>query len=718
MVEKSPIPKPFIVKETSKTPEIDYLDTATYERGVRHLKPGLIVRDLRNLIQIIEINKIQDPVKRELAQKTLVSTEFPENLQKINDIQKAKDHFFSFLKLEGQTEEEKQASLIKLKTIDSFLVSREMAALFNNLKTGDILFASLVPSDDDFSIKNMNDLYFGQQETDTIIDYRKKLIADSFQEYLNVVAQDFKQDIFIVKDSCKIENEKTKKLFVLKMKDLEIKMNEFILERIKKNLENPVSAITKKELEALQERMQSGVSSYRMTYGLSQLGEVKENDESEKIIALAEALQMAQISRENPSLPGGFFSYKDQMEQIEKINVLRKKLLETNLIVDENGIAYQIFKKDTEGSDFSMNRDLLRAMRKKKLKVKDWDAKNQEILDNLKRYKSAINFMDYLKPYIADEISGGKLSMNLKERKKLSQKLHRGTDFIDDDIYKLYEIMSKSLKDPACTSSSVFHERAIQLRKCSYISLDVLDVGVDLWLSYEKLSQKFASLTEEEIKKEILAIGDETTIAMRNFRHTVLEVLEEHGIKNPLSLVGGDEFIIALDTKFVNNDLLIDIKKATNTRLIHTVLAKVSREDEKILRQSVVSPELKEVFERRFRNHLLALKKSEIGIQEAKTIERKLKDLDLRMKSNKNLNVVLGEVDFRQKTTHNPFQELLKNSLSFSEAIKSSAYFISENKKELGEFFVVWEDDKGKIYNLEINQIIDSIEDLINKFNQ
>ena len=676
------------------------IPTNIYKRELRHFKAGFLVKKMESTQKMIEINKIDDSVEKEKAMAVFEND--GEDVSLIENPQEAINDWVEFIKNDKE----------KFGMVKSFLLSREMASLFNNLKEGDTMFSSLVPSNDDFSIKNMNDKFFGQQQTDEIIDHRKKIIREEFEKSLDTLSQDFKQDVFVLKPDLKLDNDELNENFSDGMKNIELEMNVHIKKEIKKKLGvlNPTKDASQiKSLTALNERIENGDSSYALTYGMAEVGKVEGGDQSAKVVALSESLQMAQISRSDSESAGGSFSFEKQMQQVEKIKKIGDDLFQKNIFVDADGLSYKIFEE--EGNERSaINPDLLRAIRKNKLKVKEGDTENALVVEKLKDYKEAINFFDYVKPQIAEEISGGAVSEDLNERKEIARKLESGEELDLDDFERIYQLMGKELKDPNCSSKAVFHEKAVQIDNCSYISLDVLDVGVDILLSYEKLANKMSAgdMDEESIKKEMLAIGDDTTIKMREFRDTVLEVLKKNGVDNPISLVGGDEFTIALDTSLVSKDLLLAIKEATNTRVIHTAVASVKRTVELQEKREDFKSVEDDGFEERFTEHLKALERAEMGASKVKEIEAGFRDLKMRMKANPNQNVVFGKNGF------NPLQELYDNPLGFEAAVSSAKYVVIDSAE--GEFKIVWESAAGEKHTFSANNMIGSIGDVVGQF--
>lgn len=672
----------------------------TYKRELRHFDTGFLVKRLERIKKLIDLDKMDDSAEKEKAIAVFEAEHGDVSL--MGNSQELINDWVESIKTN-----EKQFGTVK-----SFLVSREMASLFNNLKEGDTMFSSLVPSNDDFSIKNMNDKFFGQQQTDEIIAYRKKIIKETFKDSLDVLNQDFKQDIFVLKPELNAGADDVNQKFSDGMKQMELEMNKHIQGEINSKLntlEPEKDASQIKFLTELHQRIENGESSYALTYGMAEVGKVEGGDQSAKVVALSESLQMAQISRSDSESVGGSFSFEKQMQQVEKIKKIGDDLFQENIFVDADGLSYEMF--EGEGAERSaINPDLLRAIRKNKLKVKKGDTENALIVEKLKAYKEAINFFDYMKPQVAEEISDGSLNEDLVFRKGIERKLNSGEEISSEEFERIYELMSKELKDPNCSSKAVFHEKAVQIDNCSYISLDVLDVGVDILLSYEELANKmsFGEMDEDEIKKEMLAIGDETTIKMRDFRHIVLEVLKKNGIDAPISLVGGDEFTIALDTSLVSKNLLLAIKEATNTRVIHTAVASAERSVDSQEEKKDFNSIDDEGFEKRFTEHLLALNRAEEGASKVKEIEAGFRNLKLRMKANPNQSVVFGENGF------NPLQELYDNPLGFETAVSDAKYVVIDSAE--GEFKIIWENAAGEKHTFLANNIIEDIGEVINQF--
>ena len=165
----------------------------------------------------------------------------------------------------------------------------------------------------------------------------------------------------------------------------------------------------------------------------------------------------------------------------------------------------------------------------------------------------------------------------------------------------------------------------------AYISLDVLDLGVDLLLEYESLLQDEeldkAKNNQEKIQifnKLSLEAGDQTTKKLRDFRDNVAEVCDKFGLKKDLIVaeVGGDELTLVVNSKDISEEklqeLLFALKQKTNTRVIKTVVGETDKN---------VSPGSSE--EDKVKEHLKAIKRAETGAGIAKDIEEAVRKLNL-----------------------------------------------------------------------------------------
>jgi len=299
-------------------------------------------------------------------------------------------------------------------------------------------------------------------------------------------------------------------------------------------------------------------------------------------------------------------------------------------IVGADNLVYEIFEED-DGRK-RIGRDLLRAVRKNKLSVAP---ERQDDLDKIKAYVSRLNLPDIYKPFTADEFSGekevagGKFTLDERaaEIDFLRTKAERG-DLTDKETRRASEILSSDQKDWRRTSAEVFHQRALRINDCAYVSVDILDVGVDLLREYEELIEKAAAAKDPQ--EVFLRAGDETTERLRQARAAVGEVYGKiYGKKaagEMLMLVGGDEMTLALeagDEKKLDQ-LLIELRRRVDGRVVKTAVGASERSS-----SSDWSEDDPKETDRRVREHLAALKRAERGAELCKIIEEQKRNLEM-----------------------------------------------------------------------------------------
>src|SRR6056297_710478 len=277
------------------------IDPEVYERTVRHVEVGNLAEKFKKVQSLYDLQT--GLITEEEAAERGVDLSLQEN----PDI--AKEDLLKYL----YQPENKNA----FNTVLSFLEHRGKAQLLNQVKEGDVLVSFIAPSGSTFSIKVLNDKYLGQQLTDSVIVKRKELLQELFGEKLDVLEQEFKQSFFRVRKGVDSKSEEFKQWLNEQSRELEKRMNEFILNNIvESELQKNNNGEANKNLLLLKEKLENSLDaldqgenlsqddSYKVTYGQATVEKSKSELEQPAILAEIKALQMAQLSRDKKDVYG------------------------------------------------------------------------------------------------------------------------------------------------------------------------------------------------------------------------------------------------------------------------------------------------------------------------------------------------------------------------------------------------------------------------------
>ncbi len=484
--------------------------------------------------------------------------------------------------------------------------------VFNELQAGDRVLSFLVPGADFLSIKYLNDKVVGPQITNEIIEQKRRVIEDEMKKVLHKDAEfiqnDYKVEVIKIPKDAEITTEQLEAM----AKAVDDAMTEFV-----KGLVDGLLAKEKdeKKIEVLNDfrdnlQGKSGKKGFKMNYGLSE--PVAGDTAKDKLSSLTQSLQTSRMARESKNY-GTEYNKDKVLAELEGIKDLREEIIGGgNKITDKDGNEFTLFAK--EGNKWALNRDVLRDVRKGKFEVQNG---NKKALDAVSLYLKKLNLLDVVKPFTFAELK--KTEQDAEINKDLAEKIESGT-LNEIERARAVKALRAEEKDANYTSKSEFHKRATAMDNAAYISLDVLDLGVDLLLEYESALQEADGLAGDEKMEKFnelsLKAGDETTEELRKFREKVADVCEKIGLKKDLIVaeVGGDELTLVIDTNEVHeNDLqklLFELKRATNTRVIKTVVAETEKK---------ISPDTND--RGKIEEHLKALKRAEKGTSIAKDIE-------------------------------------------------------------------------------------------------
>ncbi len=505
------------------------------------------------------------------------------------------------------------------------LERRKWGGILRNLQKGDTVISTLSSTSDLLSIKNLNDNVFGSQTTNSIIAKRRQLTKSILNFALNSAGvavddlehtsleQNYKFGVFKIPEKYNLD---VVAILNKVCNEVDLEMRKFII-----GLADEEESKHPEKTSSLQNFKEAvNAEGYKMTFGTAK---VESGELEDIILAVNGSLQTARAATHYKSKDyGDSFSAEKMTEKIGQINELRNKIYKNgNKIVGKDGANHEIFINNA--GKLEINRDLLRDVRKDKFY---YQADQVQILTDLKDYIKSLNIFDVVKPFTADEIE------KIKEESKQ-------TDSVTDGILKgeqpkcaeAADMLDRNEKDKSYTSESRFHAEAVKIKNCAYLSLDVLDVGVDQLLDFEQRTQMVAN-KEMTFAQASLEAGDLMTNRLRQMREQVYKICEDFKItKNGRmdGLVGGDELTLAIDLDVVdetgkkifdNNDkninkLIHRLKKETNSRVVKTVIAESRRHSSS---DNTVQ---------RMREHLIALKNAEEGANQAKQLETEMRKL-------------------------------------------------------------------------------------------
>ncbi|GEM_PF-1104563 len=575
------------------------------------------------------VKKIKENCERQIAQleKSLEITEHP-NDEFTEQRKELEGHLRVGMVIEklrtGQELEESERHLAA-----HTLEEQGWQKLLTELKPGDQLVSILVPSDKHVSIKQLNDTIFGPQKTDLIIDERKKALQETFSHAgLISLNQSYKDGYFKISDPS-FSSENINNLIAQVNERVTKKIHAMLVEEKEAQKNNPEKL---KKLEEFKQNLNQ--KGYEITFGVSTVGSTDTpNDLSPIELAVSQSMKGAILAREGSSRDQGHlgvtYSEEKMKVALEKIQQKRDILLTShqNEIRDAQGHEFAILSKDAQGN-LTLNIDLIRDIRKGKFQNAPEHAGR---VDDIKDYLRMINILDIIKPFTHEEFSGSTpvggtetpLTQQVALKQDLIESLRSGSTY---DQKTLLKFLSSEGKDQHCTSAAEFHSRALQEQNCTYISIDVLDVGPGLLQEFDRLLNSVLQKNKEFSSISLVA-GDATTQKMRAFRNSVSEIVNTHtgSSERPLMSVGGDEAVLAIPTGLIRNngELLLALSSGTNnSRVIETTVGQSTRKSQE-----------ENGLENRKTEHLQALREAEKGAETAKHIEREIHSLRFELET-------------------------------------------------------------------------------------
>lgn len=370
---------------------------------------------------------------------------------------------------------------------------------------------------------------------------------------------------------------------------------------------------------------------YRVTFGISEVGARQNGRDFTNVErSVSEALKGAMLARETAE-GGKEFAEKDVERMLAELKRLRSEMLDQD-IIDADGNMFPLFERKPGGYAV-MNMDVLRDVRKGKLSVSVDRPDQQELLRKVKEYMKHVNYLDVMKPYTHEEISGADIygteygiADQVKTVGDLVKRMRTAQPLTEGERASIGTYLREEGKDRTCTSAMEFNTRAIEIPECTYLSLDVLDVGPELYQEFDRLLQEVEK-GERTFEEAQLIAGDATTRKMRRFRDQVTKAYEALTGEEPLMYVGGDEVVLAMDTAKVTDDFVITLRKidldheregrrAGSVRVIKTVVSGSERSSNTSDVEATV------------REHLDAKKRAETGTEIAKRIEQRVRAIE------------------------------------------------------------------------------------------
>lgn len=464
----------------------------------------------------------------------------------------------------------------KAKKVASIIEGRGWNALFKKLEGGKkdiVVFA--VPSGP-YAIKNLNDSIFGPQVADDIIEYAKELQRLLMQSYgFEPFKQDYKSGIF--------EGNGATARF------LDQNVASMVQAKLDVYVQQKVEAIRAKKLadgetvEYLDEFAEAVKGGYKISYCINKVTTGTYEDVERAVLQGIQGAKYSQFIDRSPGHYGTKYDADDIVAESERTKTIRNFILDNynNSLVDSTGTTHRVFEEPNNDGQFQLNRYILRALRKGKLKPKS--ERDEKVMQLLDEYKQIINLLDAVKPFTHDEVVG-EATTGASVRTQLEEELMVAKNITTVDAMKnkvdqkawrakAAAILKRDQKDSNCTSPAVFHRTAIEtLPDCTYISIDVLDVGVDLLLEYEQLHMSIEQVSPQDkvkrLKEVMVRAGDKKTLELRAIRANVKRYCEEKFGKTIPMLVGGDEITLALPSNVVDEDFLFGLRTASGSRVV------------------------------------------------------------------------------------------------------------------------------------------------------
>lgn len=531
--------------------------------------------------QIVDILKSKEKVDPELVRRVLRDLATSQDLQ---DFIEGK-----LVMVEGVDEVARK----KIEDLAGMLERRSWGKIFTRLQEGDTVVSFSVPGAEFLSLKNLNDTIFDPSVTDSIIAKKRIKIREKITALFpgsELLREDYKIEVARVPNGVQFDEGQLEGMMaevnIEMVGEIKILAAEFLK---RKDLTEAKKTGVVTFLQQL-EGVGSSKAGFRMNYGITY---VSGDSNQDKILAVNNSVGAARMFRPDSVNYGGEYSEANTLEELNSIKKLRDVIIATgNSITDKDGNEFIVFLPlPVEGTEtvYTFNRDLLRDVRKGKFKPKSGQ---EDLLKQISVYTKKLNILDFVKPFIYEE-GLVKVQADTVEAQGLAKDLKTGKQL---DKEKLKKMLDSDERAPAFTSRMEFDRRAISMAKAAYISMDVLDLGVDLLSEYQQeieMINNDPSLSDTErmdrFKLASLRAGDKTTQRLRDFWEGVEKVCVDKKLGEGLitGLVGGDELTLAVEigngpgqmTEAQVRDLIFALKNKTNSRVIQTVVAHSQRDN-------------------------------------------------------------------------------------------------------------------------------------------
>lgn len=513
--------------------------------------------------------------------------------------------------------------------IEEHVSSRGWYRLFEKVQEGDMMVTFLVPNDAHVSIKHLNDVVFGPQVTDALIARRQAILSDTLlSEGFDALSQSYKDAYFRIPKAA-FDKKKTDQLLEKINNDINEEIRVLVAVQ-KARAESTGDMYALRSLNEFEAEMSA--MPYRMTYGITRVERASAARDLSHIERAVSLSTKGAMSARKDGEGGREFTVEMGQEYADTVGKKRDEILSRvggpwGSVVDITGRPFVVFEEiplPDGTSRLQLNLSLIRDVRKGKFISAP---ESESVVNEIRSYMGMLNILDVVKPYTHEEFQGKVALHGTTER--LSRKMQRTGQLLDSlsthalgkrEARDLAMVMAREGKDQSCTSAAEFHARALDIPDCTYISLDVLDVGPRLLQEFEILltDVQTGRCTFEEAS---VRAGDQTTQQMRSFREKVTMVYQQVIGTNelPPMLVGGDEALLALPTSEKIEELLIALRRETQSRVVRTIVAKSEREAGAGSETDVV------------REHILARQRAEKGATIAKEMERTLNNLAFEM---------------------------------------------------------------------------------------
>ena len=525
--------------------------------------------------------------------------------------------------------------------LGSIVAERGWQAVFAELQAGDKIVNFTTPGGE-MSIKNFNTL-LGEQANDNIIAARKQIIAEATKECgLEQLMQSYNSGLFKMTDG---ESDAVKLETALNKAAAQVRdrMQIVIEKEIENKIENDLEmGMDESKVRAKFDNIKNILDNrggYRISFGIAEVPEAESNDNLSNIVdAVSMCSQSAQRARRGDVLSerfGEIYEETNILNEAEEINAIGEKLFGKK-VFGANGDEYEIFTRDTNGNRI-LNRDLLRAVRKNEFHAA---AASADYVGLVRQYVQRINLIDSVMPVTAEDAAGGVVADNTARRKKFIERDENGAWKIPENLSaeereELANDLRRDQKDARFLSPEFFHTEALKKKECVYVNIDVLDLGVDALLGYEKDLQEI-NRDPERLHEISSRASDTITKRMRDVRGFALDVYKKYfGDEEAVGLVGGDELTFAVDKDKVDNDVLknfmVDLKNATGARVIKTEIAVGAA---KRRSKNGWNPEMSvDDKQQLVAEHQATLKRAEKGSRACKDMEKKLREVERTLES-------------------------------------------------------------------------------------